>query len=113
MSIFDRKRVAVIVGGAVAIVALVRCAAPTTCLRISDCDVGFTCFSGACVPALASVDLEASVGEGSVAKSSPGPTDANAPAAETSTSDSAAVETEAGDEDAGDAGEEPIDTADF
>ena len=29
----------------------VKCAAPQTCVRISDCDDGWTCSKGACVPA--------------------------------------------------------------
>ena len=33
------------------LVCLVRCAAPETCVRGSDCDDGQSCTKGACVPA--------------------------------------------------------------
>jgi len=114
VSIFDRTRVAVVVAGALAMVALVRCAAPTTCLRISDCDVGLTCVSGACVTALASGDVEASVLQGSAGEASAPPTDAKVTTSDTSTGDATRVEREAGDaSESEDAGDVPIDTADF
>lgn len=32
------------------ITAVVHCGSPDRCLRFSDCSVGFTCVTGACVP---------------------------------------------------------------
>jgi hypothetical protein len=97
--------------------SLVRCAPTSSCLRISDCDIGLACIQGTCAVAPAGVDLEASVLEGSVVESSTAtatPTDATT-GTDTSKSGDAAGAGDTGDGSAiGDAaGDGYIDTADF
>jgi hypothetical protein len=52
VSIFDRSKVLVMIAVGVAALAVVRCAPPDGCLRISDCSSGLTCVEGSCVPDL-------------------------------------------------------------
>jgi hypothetical protein len=116
VSIFDRKRVAVLAGCAMAMVSLVRCAPTSSCLRISDCDVGMTCVSGTCAPAAAGVDLEASVLEGSAAEASVATATDATTGTDTSKSGDAAGGDAEGDDGStiGDAADDGyIDTADF
>jgi hypothetical protein len=80
---------------------------------MSDCDLGLSCVSGACVPALPATDLEASVATPAAESgTAPAPATDSSTAADTSTP---VIATDAStDADAGslDAAEEE-DTADF
>ena len=112
MSISDRSGIAVVVGCAVALLTLVRCAPTESCLRLSDCDVGMTCVSGACVMAVASSDVDGGASlEGSAPVATPVATDATASVPDGAIARDAAVDADAGDAGIVDAGE--IDTSDF
>lgn len=112
MSISERSGIAVVVGCAVALLTLVRCAPTESCLRLSDCDVGMTCVSGACVVAAASSDVDGGTAlEGSAPVATPVAADATAPAPDAALGRDAAVAADAGDAAIVDAGE--IDTSDF
>ena len=109
MSISERSGIAVVVGCAVALLTLVRCAPTESCLRLSDCDVGMTCVSGACVMAVASSDVEGGAFEGSAPVAMPVAIDATAAVPDGALPRDAAAD--AGDAGIVDAGE--IDTSDF
>lgn len=113
MSISERSGVAVVVGCAVALLTLVRCAPTESCLRLSDCDVGMTCASGACVTAVASRDGEGGTLEGGAPVATPVPTDATASVPDGASARDAAVVVDAGGDAAviDDGG--AIDTSDF
>lgn len=96
MSIFDRSKLLVMIAVGVAALAVVRCAPPEGCLRISDCASGLTCVENACVPD------PGDPGEGGVVEGG----GSDAPVAEASTPAEASVGTPgdaASDADAGDA----------
>ena len=112
MSISERSGIAVVVGCAFALLTLVRCAPTESCLRLSDCDVGMTCVSGACVRAVASSDVDGGTAlEGSAPVAMPVATDATAPAPDSALARDATVAADAADAAIVDAGE--IDTSDF
>jgi hypothetical protein len=96
VSIFDRSKVLVMIAVGVAALAVVRCAPPDGCLRISDCASGLTCVEGSCVPD------RGDPGEGGIAEG--GGSDGTV--AEASTPADASVVTHAdAASDAGDAGD--------
>lgn len=114
MSISERSGIAVVVGCAVALLTLVRCAPTESCLRLSDCDVGMTCVSGACTVVIASRDGEGGTLEGGAPVATPvAPvSDATTPVPDSGSARDAAVVVEAG----GDAAIDDsgvIDTSDF
>jgi hypothetical protein len=114
VSICERSGIAVLVGCAAALLTLVRCAPTESCLRLSDCDVGMTCVSGACTVVVASSDGEGGTLEGGAPVATPvATTDATASAPDSATKTDAAVAVDAGGDAATivDSGE--IDTSDF
>lgn len=113
MSISERSGVAVVVGCVVALLTLVRCAPTESCLRLSDCDVGLTCVSGACVLPVASSDAEGGTLEGGAPVATPVATDAAVAVPDGAVARDAAVVVDGGGDAAVivDAGE--IDTSDF
>lgn len=114
MSISERSRHAVIAASALLALAMLRCAPTNDCIRISDCENGYTCVSGACALAPVSSDVEG----GSVTATTPSTssstssaTDSAAPVKDSSATTDAMLE--AGDATVMDAGETEEDTADF
>ena len=113
MSISERSGVAVVAGCAVALLTLVRCAPTESCLRLSDCDVGMTCISGACAVAVASSDVEGGPAlEGSAPLATPVANDATASVPDGASARDAALAADGGGDAAiVDAGE--IEASDF
>lgn len=64
MSIFDVRKLAGVLATGIVSAAALRCGPPETCLRMSDCSVGFACVAQTCVPEAMSSPDEAGIGEG-------------------------------------------------
>jgi len=47
----------------IATLVLIRCASPSVCVRISDCDDGMTCVKGSCFATAPSTDADAASGD--------------------------------------------------
>jgi len=97
VSIFDRSKLLVAIAMGVAALAVVRCAPPDACLRISDCGSGLTCVQGDCVPD------PGAAGEGGVAEG--GSSDATVTEASSSAEASVVTPADASVTDAADSGD--------
>lgn len=64
MSIFDARKLAAVLAMGIASASVLRCGLPETCLRMSDCSVGFACVASTCVPEALSSSDEAGPREG-------------------------------------------------